>query len=241
MLLSAGALPLLALSEASIGRGVIYVICLVMCVAVHEFGHAYVADRLGDPLPRQQGRVTLNPLVHADLLGTILFPLILATGGGPIFGWGKPVEWTGNPRYLTRRFSLRAMHVMVSIAGPAMNLLLALLLSVVVVIVGRFGGARALPVAMELGVGLISMNFMLMFFNLLPIPPLDGRSFLHYLPRQLDPVKNFLFQYGAFVFLALVLTGPLFQGRSLLDYIMSPFMWISRQYLTLLMQVALSG
>lgn len=238
-LLAASPLPLLALSEGRIGQAVLYVLCLIMCISVHEFGHAYVADRLGDPLPRQQGRVTLNPIAHADLLGTVLFPLILAAGGGNVFGWGKPVEWTGNPRYLTRRYSMRTIHLMVSVAGPAMNLLLALLLSLVVVAVGRLVGPGAPTAVFVLGRDLIAMNLMLMFFNLLPVPPLDGRSFLHFLPRPFDPVRNFLFQYGGFVFMALVLTGPILGGQSILGYIMSPFVWVSQQYLGFVLRLGL--
>ena len=141
--------------------------------AVHEFGHAYVADRLGDPLPRQQGRVTLNPLAHIDLVGTVLLPALMALGVGVPLGWGKPVEWTGHPRYLTRRFHMRTIRLMVSVAGPAMNLLLALLVSVVLV-VGvrlRLGGEGFFLVCQYL----VRLNLGLMFFNLLPVPP-DRKS-----------------------------------------------------------------
>lgn len=238
-LLAAGPLPLLALGQVDIGRAVLFVLFLIMCVAVHEFGHAWVADRLGDPLPRQQGRVTLNPMAHADLLGTILLPLLLAATGGHVLGWGKPVEWTGHPRYLTRRFTLRTMHLLVSVAGPAMNLLMAVLVAAVVVLVARLGHRETLGTALELGIGLVSMNLMLMFFNLLPVPPLDGRSFLYFLPDSFEGVRSFLFRYGGFIFLALVLTGPIYNGMSLLGIIMYPFTYVSGLFIQGVLLLAL--
>ncbi len=207
-------------------RVVISVTALVMCVTVHEFGHAFVADRLGDPLPRRQGRVTLNPLAHIDPLGTLLFPALMAMGAGIPLAWGKPVEWTGHPAYLTRRFSMRTIRFFVAVAGPSMNLLLALLLSVVALICGKLGALGALTMCVQL----IAMNFGLLFFNLLPIPPLDGRVFLEYLPDSLSVVRETLFRYGSLIFLALLLLGGA-GGFSPLGVIMAPFNWLSAQYI----------
>ena len=113
-----GTLGVAGLGGPMLGKVVFSVLALIACVTVHEFGHAYVADRLGDPLPREQGRVTLNPLAHIDWLGTVIFPVLMAMGAGIPLAWGKPVEWTGNPRYLSRRYSMRTIRLMVSTAGP---------------------------------------------------------------------------------------------------------------------------
>ncbi|HNN94290.1 MAG TPA: site-2 protease family protein [Pseudomonadota bacterium] len=211
-------------------RVVISVTALIMCVTVHEFGHAFVADRLGDPLPRRQGRVTLNPIAHIDPLGTLLFPALMAMGASVPLAWGKPVEWTGHPANLTRRFSMRTIRFFVAVAGPGMNLILAVLLSAVFLLCSKLAWLAGMKMCLEL----IAMNFGLMFFNLLPIPPLDGRVFLEYLPDSLSVVRDTLFRYGQFIFLALILLGGV-GGTSPLSVIMAPFQWLTSQYLTLLL------
>src|SRR6187431_1648372 len=113
-----------------------YLVALVLSICVHEFGHAFVADKLGDPLPRAQGRVTLNPTAHIDPVGTILFPMLgfffsaTAPGiGARIIGWGKPVQVSLSARHRDRRFSVRTAHMFIALAGPIMNIVFALLLS----------------------------------------------------------------------------------------------------------------
>src|SRR5687768_6517591 len=102
---------------------------LLLSICVHEFGHAYIADKLGDTLPRRQGRVTLNPLAHADPIGTVLFPLLgLLYAGAPGFGWGKPVQV--NPNQFNRRFEMRHGHMFVAFAGPFMNATFGLFLGI---------------------------------------------------------------------------------------------------------------
>src|SRR5690242_17539127 len=101
---------------------------LLVSVALHEFGHAFMAYKLGDDTPKRQGRVTLNPLAHADPIGTLLLPVIgnlatLSGAGGGGFGWGKPVQW--QPHRVKRGISMATANILVSFAGPAMNLLLA--------------------------------------------------------------------------------------------------------------------
>src|SRR5688572_2554854 len=106
-------------------------IILLLSIAVHEFGHAFVADKLGDRLPRSQGRVTLNPLAHADPIGTFVFPLlglVLTQGASTGFGWGRPVQV--NPQSFTRKYDMRTGHMFVAFAGPSMNVIFGTVLAV---------------------------------------------------------------------------------------------------------------
>jgi Zn-dependent protease len=232
---AAHALPLLASSlidEAP--YAVMKVLALVLCVSVHEFGHAYVADRLGDPLQRQQGRVTLNPAAHVDPIGTLLFPLLMAFGVRVPLAWGKPVEWTGHPRFLTRRYTMRTIRFFVSIAGPAMNFLLALFFSLALFICLKLQFLLGIQAA----IALIAMNCGLIFFNLLPIPPLDGRVFLEYLPTPLHFVRDALFKYGSLVFLGLLLIGAGSGGPSPLGLLLSPLFHLVDLWIGLLLRLA---
>ncbi|HET9624328.1 MAG TPA: site-2 protease family protein [Kofleriaceae bacterium] len=187
-----------------------YVFVLLISVALHEFGHAIVAHKLGDDTPSRQGRVTLNPLAHADPIGTFLLPLIgglaaaAAGGGGGGFGWGKPVQW--QPSRISRRFSMSTAKILVAVAGPTMNLLLGALVAVVHValiargvIEPRGNVSQALTIAVQ-------TNFVLFFFNLIPLPPLDGghvaQSFVPY--RKREAYDNFA-RFAPFVLLAIVM------------------------------------
>jgi Zn-dependent protease len=159
------------LDPVFIRDGLITFLLLVASITFHEWGHAIVADLLGDDTPRADGRVTLNPLAHLDMMGTVVIPLvnIFVFGGGlPFIGWGKPV--VTNPSNYKNRWR---DDILISLAGPAANLLLALLAivvgSFVVVAQPRFG---------ELVRRMLIMNVGLAVFNLLPIPPLDGGAIL---------------------------------------------------------------
>jgi Zn-dependent protease len=150
---------------------------LIASVTIHEFGHAAMANFLGDDTPRRQGRVTLNPLAHADPIGTLLLPLIgsaYAAAGGGVggFGWGRPVQW--NPSRIARKWKMSTAKILVAMAGPSMNVVLAVLVAVTHAIllsqhvVSFAGGASTVMLYA------VMTNFVLFFFNLMPAPPLDG-------------------------------------------------------------------
>ncbi len=165
------------LSTSEIRWILIRVLILLVSVAVHEFGHAMMANLLGDDTPRRQGRVTLNPLAHADPIGTLLLPLvggIYAAAGGGIggFGWGKPVQW--NPARIARKWKMATAQILVAIAGPAMNVVLAVIVACVHTLLRA---QHVISPASELNkvlFFLVGTNFILFFFNLIPAPPLDG-------------------------------------------------------------------
>ncbi|HZL16418.1 MAG TPA: site-2 protease family protein [Polyangia bacterium] len=197
------------ISPDQVRRALLALAAFIVSVSVHEFGHAFVADRLGDRLPRTQGRLTLSPLAHIDLIGTIVMPLLgaLLPGGYPLIAWGKPVQT--NPRNYTSRLPRRVGHMLVSLAGPAMNLLMALLVSLVFVVLGK-SGKLSPDLALVLLRYFIALNLVLMFFNLIPLPPLDGGAVLAgFLPESLQFIPRALERYGMILFFVLFLSGVL--------------------------------
>lgn len=182
-------------------------IVLLFSLTVHETAHAWTADRLGDPTARLAGRVSLNPVVHADLIGTVLFPLLSLVGGIPLIGWAKPV-----PVNLGRLRRGRTDYVLVAAAGPASNLLLALVASAVMAVMpweSLLTGSRdvATPLFTLLSRAL-TLNVLLAVFNMLPIPPLDGGNVLAgLLPRPIAMRYDALVRpYGFMLLYALMLT-----------------------------------
>lgn len=186
-------------------------IILILSITVHEFGHAIVADKLGDRLPRSQGRVTLNPLSHADPLGTLAFPLIglvFSHGASIGFGWGRPVMV--NPLSFSRRFTMRTGHMFVALAGPMMNILFGTLLALTHVILLK---TEVLSPGHEFNLALgyaVQLNFVLAFFNLIPAPPLDGGAVVEgLLPTKYLPAFRKYAVYGPFVLMAFIFIQPL--------------------------------
>ena len=169
--------------------------------------HAWTADRLGDPTARLLGRVSLNPIVHADPIGTIVFPLISLISGAVLIGWAKPVPV--NLRYLRHP---RRDYMLVAAAGPASNLILALfaalLLAIVPITPQTLGEPTvSVPVAAILS-RLMALNVLLAVFNMIPIPPLDGGNVLAgVLPPDFAALFNKVRPYGFVLLYALILSG----------------------------------
>jgi Zn-dependent protease len=182
-------------------------IVLLFSLTVHEMAHAWTADRLGDPTARLLGRVSLNPIVHADPIGTVVFPLLSLISGAMLIGWAKPVPV--NLRYLRHP---RRDYMLVAAAGPASNLVLAvfaaILLAIIPISPQTLGESNvSVPLATLLS-GLVQLNVLLAIFNMLPIPPLDGGNVLAgLLPPNLASVFNTIRPYGFVLLYALILSG----------------------------------
>lgn len=169
---------------------------LVIAITVHEFSHALAADSLGDPTAKLQGRLTLNPLAHLDLFGTLL---LLFAG----FGWGKPVPF--NPYNLRNR---KFGPALISLAGPASNLVLVIVFSLILKFLYPLTGLGSDNALFYFFYTLILINAILMAFNLIPIPPLDGSKLLFaILPDSMDNIKETLQRYGFMILIFLVIFG----------------------------------
>lgn len=181
---------------------VVSIVIVLLSLTVHEAAHAWSADRLGDPTARDLGRVSLNPLVHIDLIGTVILPLVAAISNLPIIGWAKPVPVNtrrlGHPR---RDFML------VAAAGPVSNLLMALAAAIVLRATSpSFGGSDIDRFLLSVA----EINVMLAVFNLVPIPPLDGGNVLAgLLPPAAAATFEKLRPFGFIILYALMFTGTL--------------------------------
>src|SRR5262245_6967157 len=182
-------------------------IVLLFSLTIHEMAHAWTAYRLGDPTARLLGRVSLNPLVHADPIGTVLFPLIAMVTGAPLIGWAKPVPV--NVRQLRHG---RRDYVLVAAAGPASNLVIAvaaaLLLSALPITPHRLGEANVSVPLAEILSQAMRLNVLLAVFNMIPIPPLDGGNVLAgLLPYRAASIFDQLRPYGFLLLYLLIFTG----------------------------------
>jgi Zn-dependent protease len=205
------------------------VVVLILAFSVHECAHAWAAWKLGDPTARMLGRITLNPLKHLDPLGSVIFPLIGFYYGGMLFGWAKPTPVTA------RNFkNYRRDDILVSLAGPASNLISATIALILLVIIKHVvaGGGLAIATAMALahhfrGVStenlpqlfpvalflyyVILLNLLLFVFNLIPVPPLDGSHILrHFLPPRALQVYDSIGMFGM-IFIMLIGGGLIFR------------------------------
>jgi Zn-dependent protease len=189
----------------------IVLIVLITSLSVHEAAHAFAADRLGDSTARQLGRLSLNPAVHVDPIGTILFPLIAFLTNVPLIGWAKPVPV--NQRFLKhpkRDFAL------IAAAGPASNLVMAAIGAVALAAArsaagpGDIAAAAVMRPLAQLLLVFTYVNVLLAVFNMIPVPPLDGGNvLLGVLPERPSRLVEQLRPYGILILYALMLTGVL--------------------------------
>ncbi len=185
-----------------------YIIVLVFSVIVHEIAHGFVALHFGDQTAKNAGRLTLNPLRHLDPFGSILFPLLLAYAHLPVFGWAKPVPY--DPRNLRHP---KKESGLIALAGPLTNLLLAAVFALIVrILIATLGVANYGPLIVLLD-AVVWVNIALTFFNLIPLPPLDGSGALFsLLPTSFRSVEIFMQRYGVYLLLGLIFFGLDFLG-----------------------------
>ena len=188
------------LDLATLRTGLLYFIILVCSLCIHEWAHAFTADKLGDHTPRGMGRVTLNPIAHLDLFGTVIFPLvcIFIFRGSFLFGWGKPV--------LVNRANFarpRRDDTLVTLAGPGANLALALLAAIA-------GGLlfKSAPRTTEIFMLIIGLNVALAVFNLIPLPPLDGGQVLRHAVNMTEETYVKLSRWSFLILLGAIWLAP---------------------------------
>ena len=202
----------------------VWLIPLVFAIVCHEVAHGWVARALGDQTAARLGRLTLNPLRHVDPVGTVALPMVLAIAGAPIFGWAKPV-----PVIAANMRQPRRDMVLVALAGPGTNFLLALVTALVLgVMLG--GGGGALPTDGAAGflaenlVNFLLINVFLGVFNLIPLPPFDGGHVVEgALPRSAVPVWQRLGRFAFPILLILLVVVPMvLPGANIVGRVVSP-------------------
>lgn len=182
---------------------VLFFVLAVPAIVLHEVAHGYSAYLLGDPTAKSQGRLSLNPVRHVDMFGTIILPGLMALSGGPVFGWAKPVPV--NPAYFRDR---RTGWFITGVSGPAANLTMAIA-GAMIARLGLLVGGPLFGLIGSVAAFFMQINLVLMFFNLIPIPPLDGSSVVSYFLRGEAERKYHAFgQYGILAIMALIFMSP---------------------------------
>lgn len=198
-----------------VGQAIMVLVPMILSLTVHEFAHAWAGSLLGDRTAEARGRLTLNPIAHADPVGTVGLPLLIlianaGMGGGgiPFFGWAKPVPT--NPANYTRRLTMRAGLMIVAVAGPVSNLAMSLMAAGIYSAVVHAGYGQLLPepLAMFL-VYMIQINIALFVFNMIPIYPLDGQKVLSGLLPTHSAIQfdRFNQQFGWLALMAIIFVG----------------------------------
>lgn len=181
-------------------------VVLVLSLTVHEAAHAWSANRLGDPTARLLGRLSLNPAVHVDPIGTILLPLVGMMSSGSFFGWAKPVPVSiGN-----LRGNWKQKYMLIAAAGPASNLVLATLAAIVLRAATFNSPFESTGLGVRVLFFVVQLNVLLAVFNMVPVPPLDGGNVLAgVLPRHLAEGFEQIRPYGFIIIVGLAVTGVL--------------------------------
>ena len=191
-----------------VGQLLVILPVLLLSLTIHETAHAATADWYGDPTARRLGRISLNPAVHVDPVGTVILPLIGILAGGFVFGWAKPVPV--NPANLRRP---RQDFLVIAAAGPASNILLAVGASWLLAAVGLEAAGGWAGAVATFAFAMLQLNLLLAVFNMIPVPPLDGGNVLAgLLPEWLaEPYDRLVRPFGFLILLVLMATGGLYR------------------------------
>jgi len=196
------------LTPQHIVLGLTTYVVLLFSLSFHESAHAWMAWKLGDDTAKNLGRVSLNPIVHIDPIGTLLFPLIQIFTSVPLLGWAKPTPY--NPANFRRDVSMRKGHILVAAAGPVSNFILAFIFTGILIVIFRLRLVQSeddfLFHLVTLG---IELNVLLAVFNLIPIPPLDGSKVASFgLPGDLgERYDRIVGPYGFMILMLLLISG----------------------------------